>query len=73
MAAFAAGHSGFFNETKIRRNDMKCIDKTDPSNPIKCENYWIDTLKTHYSHGLLILIYTISETFYKSLTYLRKM
>ena len=27
------------------------IGKTDPSYPNKCEDYWIDTLKTKATHG----------------------
>ena len=42
-----AGHSGFINDTEIR-----FIDKTDPSDPTRREDFWIDTLKTRYPQGL---------------------
>ena len=42
-----AGHSGFINDTEIR-----FIDKTDPSDPTRREDFWIDTLKTRYLQGL---------------------
>ena len=42
-----AGHSGFINDTEIR-----FIDNTDPSDPTRHEDFWIDTLKTHYPQGL---------------------
>ena len=42
-----ADHSGFINDTEIR-----FIDKTDPSDPTRLEDFWIDTLKTRYPQGL---------------------
>ena len=33
----------FINDTEIR-----FIDKTDPSDPARREDFWIDTLKTRY-------------------------
>ena len=42
-----ADHSGFINDTEIR-----LIDKTDPSDPTKREDVWIDALKTRYPQGL---------------------
>ena len=42
-----AGHSGFINDTEIR-----FIDKTNPSDPTRCEDFWIDTPKTCYPQGL---------------------
>ena len=42
-----AGHSGFINDTVIR-----FTDKTDPLDPTRCEDFWIDTLKTRYPKGL---------------------
>ena len=42
-----AGHSGFINDTGIG-----FIDQTDPFDPTRCENFWIDTLKTCYPQGL---------------------
>ena len=40
-------HNGFLEDTEIT-----FIDKTDPSDPTRCEEFWIDTLKTHYPLGL---------------------
>ena len=40
-----AGHSGFLHVC------ITLIDKTDPSCSTKCEDYWIDTLKTKRTHG----------------------
>ena len=34
------GHSGFLNDISVT-----LIDKTDPKDPTKKENYWIHTLK----------------------------
>ena len=34
-------HSSFINDTEI-----KLVEKTDPSDPTKHENFWIDCLKT---------------------------
>ena len=42
-----AGHSGFINDTKIR-----FIDKTDPCDPNRREDFWIDTLQTCYPQEL---------------------
>ena len=42
-----ASCSSFINDIEIR-----FIDKTDPSGPTKCEDFWIDTLKTCYFQGL---------------------
>ena len=39
--------AGFINDTEIR-----FTDKTDPSDPTRRENFWIDTLKTRYPQGL---------------------
>ena len=44
------GHSGFLENVSIT-----FIDKTDPSNPEKQENYWIQTLKTIVPCGLNVL------------------
>ena len=43
----AAGHSAFINDTEIR-----FIDKTDPSDPTRLEDFRIDTLKTRYAQDL---------------------
>ena len=54
-----AGHSGFIDDTEIR-----FIDKTDPSDPSRREDFWIDTLKTRYPQGLkIILTHTIIYCF----------
>ena len=37
---------GFINDTKIR-----FTDKANPPDPGRREDFWIDTLKTHYSQG----------------------
>ena len=50
-----AGHSGFINDTETR-----FIDKADPSDPTRREDFWRDTLETHYPQGLNILTHTIS-------------
>ena len=42
-----AGYSGFINDTEIR-----FTDRTDLSNPTRRKDFWIDTLKTRYPHGL---------------------
>ena len=39
--------AGFINDAEIR-----FIDKTDPSDPTRRDNFWIDTLKTRYPQGL---------------------
>ena len=40
-------HNGFLEDIEIT-----FIDKTDPSNPTRHEEFWIDTLKTRYPLGL---------------------
>ena len=40
-------YSGFINETEIRY-----IDKMDPSDLTRHENFWIDTLKTDHPKGI---------------------
>ena len=40
-------HNSFLEDTEIT-----FIDKTDPSDPARCEEFWIDTLKTCYPLGL---------------------
>ena len=40
-------HNGFLEDTEIT-----FIDKTDPSDPTRREEFWIDTLKTRYPLGL---------------------
>ena len=42
-----AGHSGFSNDTELR-----FFDKTDPSDPTRRKDFWIDTVKTRYPRGL---------------------
>ena len=42
-----AVHSGFINDTEIR-----FIDNTDPFDPTRREDFWVDTLKTRYPQGL---------------------
>ena len=42
-----AGCSGFINDTEIR-----FTDRTDPSNPTRRKDFWIDNLKTRYPNGL---------------------
>ena len=54
--------SGFINDTEIR-----FIEKTDSSDPTRCEDFWIDSLKTCCPQGLNNL------HFQKLLMYLRKM
>ena len=41
------GNSGFINDT-----ESSCIDKTDPSDPTRPDEFWIDTLATRYPKGL---------------------
>ena len=36
----------------IKGTEIRFIDKTDPSDPARLEDFWIDTLKTHYPEGL---------------------
>ena len=43
------GHNGFLNDVSVT-----FIDKTDPSDPLDCENYWWETLMTMASYGLNI-------------------
>ena len=40
-------HNSFLEETEIT-----FIDKTDPSNPTRHEEFWIDMLKSRYPLGL---------------------
>ena len=40
-------HSGFLNDVSVT-----LIDKTDPTDPTKREDYWIHTLKTKAPLGL---------------------
>ena len=40
-------HSGFLNDISVT-----LIDKTDPTDPTKREDYWIHTLKTKAPLGL---------------------
>ena len=42
-----AGHEGFLNDVSIT-----FIDKTDPSDPFRREDYWRQTLKTMVPYGL---------------------
>ena len=42
-------HNGFLEDA-----DITFIDKTDPSNPLKRENFWIETLRTMVPNGLNI-------------------
>ena len=44
-----AGHDGFLNDVSIT-----FIDKTDPSGPLRKEDYWRQTLKTMVPYGLNI-------------------
>ena len=44
-----AGHNGFLNDVSIT-----FIDKTDPSDPLRREDYWRQTLKTMVPYGLNI-------------------
>ena len=55
QAFWLTSNSGFINDTEIR-----FIDKTDPSDPCRREDFWIDTLKTRYPWDLIILTHTIS-------------
>ena len=43
----SSDHNSFLEDT-----DITFIDKTNPSDSTKRENFWIDTLKTHYPLGL---------------------
>ena len=43
------GHAEFLDDVSIT-----LIDKTDGSNPIKRENYWMQTLKTYAPYGLVV-------------------
>ena len=42
-----SGHTGFLQD-----NYVTLTDKTNPSTPIKCKDYWIHTLKTKAPMGL---------------------
>ena len=42
-----AGHNGFFNDLSIT-----FIDTIDPSNPLRREDYWGQTLKVMVPYGL---------------------
>ena len=44
-----AGHDGFFNDVSIT-----FIDKTDPSDPSRREDYWRQTLKQWFRSGLIL-------------------
>ena len=44
-----AGHNGFLIDVSIT-----FIDKTDPSDPLRREDYWRETLKTMVPYGLNI-------------------
>ena len=44
-----AGHDGFLNDVSVT-----FIDKTDPSEPLRREDYWRQTLKTMVPYGLNI-------------------
>ena len=44
-----AGHDGFLNDVSITS-----IDKTDPSDPLRREDYWRQTLTTMVMYGLNI-------------------
>ena len=44
-----AGHNGFLNDVSIT-----FIDKTDPTDPLRREDYWRQTLKTVVWYGLNI-------------------
>ena len=44
-----AGHDGFLNDVSVT-----FIDKTDPSYPLRREDYWRQTLKTMVPYGLNI-------------------
>ena len=48
FAHFQSLHKNGFLED----NELTLIDKTDPSNFIRREEFWIDPLKTHYPLGL---------------------
>ena len=44
-----AGHNGFLNDVSIT-----FIDKTDPSDPLRREDYWRQALKTMALYELII-------------------
>ena len=44
-----AGHEGFLNDVSIA-----LIEKTDPSDPLRREDYWRQTLRTMVAYGLNI-------------------
>ena len=65
-----AGHDEFLNDVSIT-----FIDKTDPSDPLRREDYWRQTLKTMVPYGLNIedsvwwvflclLFYMVTSVFY---------
>ena len=54
------GPNGFLSDVSVT-----FIDKTDPSDPLKCKNYWWETLMTMSSYGLNMgLILKIVSEFY---------
>ena len=67
----AAGQSCFVNDTEIR-----FIDKSDPSDPTRREDFWTDIIKTRYPQGLNNIDsyhYLLFLQFYYFLPYPRKM
>ena len=44
-----ADHDGFFNDVSIT-----FIDKTDPTDPLRREDYWRQTLKQWFRSGLIL-------------------
>ena len=44
-----AGHEGFLNDVSIA-----LTEKTDPSDPLRREDYWRQTLRTMVAYGLNI-------------------
>ena len=62
-----ASCSSFIIDIEIRFND-----KTDPSGPTKCEDFWIDTLKTCYFQGLNCFCFLLFLYIYKLPLYLLK-
>ena len=47
----SAGHNGFLNDVSVT-----FIEKTDPSDPLKRENFWQEKLLTIAPYGLNIVI-----------------
>ena len=43
--------SHFHTASFINDNEIRFIDKTDPSDPTRREDFWMDTLKTRYPLG----------------------